>query len=78
MRQAIPHRRDIDGLRAVAVLSVLFYHYDVPGFGGGLELGGLAPQVAQIESLVTQYQTRMQEYARYSAEVPALIPLWPR
>nr|WP_036017175.1 acyltransferase family protein [Bradyrhizobium sp. WSM1743] len=31
----LSHRRDIDGLRAVAVLSVFFYHLDVPPFGGG-------------------------------------------
>ena len=31
----LSHRRDIDGLRAIAVLSVFFYHLDVPPFGGG-------------------------------------------
>lgn len=29
------HRREIDGLRAIAVLSVVFYHFRLPGFGGG-------------------------------------------
>ena len=29
------HRKDIDGLRAVAVLSVLGFHCGVPGFSGG-------------------------------------------
>ena len=32
---AISYRRDIDGLRALAVISVIFYHADFPGFGGG-------------------------------------------
>ncbi len=29
------HRRDIDGLRAVAILPVLLFHAHIPGFGGG-------------------------------------------
>jgi len=29
------YRREIDGLRAVAVLAVVFFHFSVPGFGGG-------------------------------------------
>ena len=29
------YRTDIDGLRAVAVLAVLFFHLGVPGFSGG-------------------------------------------
>ena len=35
-RSRVPvHRADIDGLRAIAVLSVMFHHYLVPGFRGG-------------------------------------------
>ena len=31
----LKYRADIDGLRAIAVLSVLFFHTEVPGFSGG-------------------------------------------
>ena len=29
------HRKDIEGLRAIAVIAVLLFHFDIPGFGGG-------------------------------------------
>lgn len=35
MTEAISYRRDVDGLRAVAILAVLLYHFDVPVFSGG-------------------------------------------
>ncbi len=31
----ISYRPDIDGLRALAILPVVFYHAGIPGFGGG-------------------------------------------
>jgi peptidoglycan/LPS O-acetylase OafA/YrhL len=34
-RRALPYRPDIDGLRAVSVLSVILFHAKVPGFAGG-------------------------------------------
>lgn len=35
MKPLLEYRLDIDGMRAVAVLGVLFYHLGVPPFGGG-------------------------------------------
>lgn len=31
----LKYRADIDGLRAIAVLSVIFFHMSIPGFSGG-------------------------------------------
>lgn len=33
--RSVRHRKDIQGLRAVAVLAVMGYHAEVPGFSGG-------------------------------------------
>lgn len=33
--KAAPYRPEIDGLRAIAVVATMFYHAEVPGFGGG-------------------------------------------
>lgn len=35
MRRALSYRPDIDGLRALAVIAVVLFHYRVPGFSGG-------------------------------------------
>nr|WP_017845129.1 acyltransferase family protein [Pseudomonas veronii] len=31
----LAYRRDIDGLRAIAVLAVVLFHFGVPGITGG-------------------------------------------
>ena len=35
MPASAPYRRDIDGLRALAILPVLAFHSNIPGFSGG-------------------------------------------
>lgn len=35
MTRSTHYRADIDGLRAIAVLAVIFFHFDVPRFTGG-------------------------------------------
>jgi len=34
-KSSISYSPEIDGLRAIAVLSVLFFHLGIPGFSGG-------------------------------------------
>jgi peptidoglycan/LPS O-acetylase OafA/YrhL len=31
----LKYRPDVDGLRSIAVMSVIFFHFGIPGFGGG-------------------------------------------
>ena len=33
-----PHRAEIDGLRAIAVLAVVLYHFGLPGLPGALSV----------------------------------------
>ncbi|HZW48151.1 MAG TPA: acyltransferase, partial [Microvirga sp.] len=35
MSSRLAHRRDIDGLRAIAVLAVILFHWNLAPFGGG-------------------------------------------
>lgn len=35
IKNSLKYRADIDGLRAIAVLSVIFFHLNIPGFSGG-------------------------------------------
>jgi peptidoglycan/LPS O-acetylase OafA/YrhL len=78
-----PFRADINGLRAIAVLAVLLFHFRVPGFGGGFAgvdifyviSGFLMTQIIvgrlgeQRFSLVGFYAARAQRI------VPALVGL---
>ena len=73
MRTSSAYRADIDGLRAIAVLSVVLYHLQAPGFGGGFAgvdvffvisgflIGGhIAAEIAQGRfSLAAFYERRV-------------------
>ncbi len=74
------YRRDIDGLRAVAVICVVLFHAGVPGFGGGflgvdvffvisgfLITGVLLTRTPSVASLLWFYERRIRRIA------PALV-----
>ena len=70
------YRADIDGLRALAVIPVLFYHVGVPGFAGGFVgvdvffvisgylIGGILLRETQAGSLTLKsYERRLRRTA---------------
>lgn len=82
--QTLQYRREIEGLRAVAVLPVVLFHAKVPGFGGGfagvdvffvisgylITLAILGAREATGFSLITFYERRARRL------LPALIPVF--
>jgi peptidoglycan/LPS O-acetylase OafA/YrhL len=60
----LTYRRDIDGLRAIAVLAVAFEHARIPGFGGGFV--GVDVFFVISGYLITQILTREIEQGSFS------------
>ncbi|WP_298281984.1 acyltransferase family protein [Novosphingobium sp.] len=77
------HRREIEGLRAVAVLPVVLFHADVPGFGGGFVgvdvffvISGYLITLAIAEAKAAGTFSFAQFYERRARRLlPALFPV---
>lgn len=68
---SLAYRRDIDGLRAVAVLAVVLFHFGVPGFTGGFV--GVDVFFVISGYLITSIIWREREARRFS-----FIDFWAR
>jgi len=76
----VPHRRDIEGLRALAVLAVIAYHLKIPGVSGGyvgvdvfFVISGFL-----ITSLLISERTRTSQIALgafYARRIRRLLPI---
>ena len=68
---SLVYRRDIDGLRAVAVLAVVLFHFGVPGFSGGFV--GVDVFFVISGYLITSIIWRQREAGRFS-----FVEFWAR
>ena len=68
---SLVYRRDIDGLRAVAVIAVVLFHFGVPGFSGGFV--GVDVFFVISGYLITSIIWRQREAARFS-----FVEFWAR
>lgn len=74
------HRRDIEGLRAVAVIAVLLYHFGVAGFDGGyvgVDIFFVVSGFLITSLLVTERETTGRVSFRhfYARRVRRLLPI---
>lgn len=67
----LAYRRDIDGLRAIAVIAVVLFHFGVPGFTGGFV--GVDVFFVISGYLITSIIWREREAARFS-----FVDFWAR
>jgi peptidoglycan/LPS O-acetylase OafA/YrhL len=74
------HRRDIEGLRAVAVVAVLLYHFGVAGFDGGyvgvdvfFVLSGFLITGLLVNERVSTGRVSLREF--YARRVRRLLPI---
>ncbi|MGY2223635.1 acyltransferase family protein [Pseudomonas gingeri] len=68
---SLAYRKDIDGLRAVAVIAVVLFHFDVPGFTGGFV--GVDVFFVISGYLITSIIWRERQDGRFS-----LVEFWSR
>ncbi len=84
------NRRDIQFLRAFAVLSVIFYHFKIPGFNGGfvgvdvffvisgfLIFGQIDARMAQSSfSLIEFFEARLRRISPALVVMIAIVSIW--